>query len=394
MSTSPLPRGSIRVTTGNRNLPVEVRDQRMRLVDQGVSGWSPRDRANGREFRLDPGSYVVSVRLPGGRSLAAAVEVHADDDYSVDLTPEDQWLIPRARYTTAAFPAASPPPAAQVGQPSDWAVRFFRMEGLSNAVPDTAVRMAQMDESAPGPFTFEIGVYPPGVIFAQLAHSTQTPLNVALLASPEAGCFLTLEEDAGTIFAGVLPAGYLVERAAQFLAAGEDEHAALLVSGEEAESLLYGKVSDPIGAAIGGYVLLRLNELERTHDWTQNLASWFQWLPDGAVIAGERAAMAGDHLLALNYFLQVGGRGLPLFTDGFSILVSRLRQYETNSHIRTRLTDQQAYDVHALSSRLEEWSSFVDFSALTLTFRAAVPNEPAESQFPIEVGEDFIRWHR
>jgi hypothetical protein len=393
MSTSPPLPGSIRVTTGDRNLPVEVRDQRLRLVDQGLSGWSPRDRANGREFRLDPGAYVVSVRLPGGRSLAAAVEVHADDDYSVDLTPEDQWLVPRARYTTA-FPAADPPPSAQVGQSSRWAVRFFRMEGLSSAALDTAVRVAPIDDSVPGSFTLEMSVYPPGVIFAQLAHSAQTPLNVALLASPEAYCFLTLEEQAGTLFAGVLPAGDVVERAAQFLAAGEDEHAALLVSGEEAESLLYRKISDPIGAAVGGYVLLRLNELERTHDWTQNLASWFQWLPDGVVIAGERAAMAGDHLLALNYFLQVGQRGLPLFTDGFSILVSRLRQYETNSHIRARLTDEQAHDVRALSARLEEWSSFVDFSALTLTFRAADIVEPIQSQYPVEVGAEFIRWNR
>jgi len=102
--------------------------------------------------------------------------------------------------------------------------------------------------------------------------------------------------------------------------------------------------------------------------------------------------MVGDHLHALSYFLQVGRRGLLLFTDGFSILVSRLRQYETNSHIRARLSDEQAHDVRALSARLEEWSSFVDFSALTLTFRAAVPTEPTESQYPIEVGEDFIRW--
>jgi hypothetical protein len=365
----------------------------MRLVDQGLSGWSA-GRAAGREFRLDAGTYVVSVRLPGGRSLAAAVEIRADDDYSVDLTPEDQWLVPRARYTTPVHPAAGPSPAARGGQPPDWAVRFFRMEGLSSAVPDTAVRFATMAHSAPGSFTLDISVSSPGVILAQLARTAETPLNVALLASPEANCLLTLEEQAGTLFAGVLPPGDVVERAAQFLAAGEDEHAALLVSGEEAESLLYRKVSNPVGAVIGGYVLLRLNELERTHDWTQNLASWFEWLPDGAVIAGERAAMLGDHLHAVSYFLQAGQRGLPLFTDGFSILVSRLRQYETNAHIRARLTDVQAHDVQALSARLEKWSSFVDFSALTLTFRAAVLTEPAQSQYPVEVGEDFIRWHR
>ena len=50
-----------------------------------------------------------------------------------------------------------------------------------------------------------------------------------------------------------------------------------------AEALLQGKVANPVGAALGGYALLRLNELDRLHDWPDNLAAWFAWLPDGAV---------------------------------------------------------------------------------------------------------------
>src|SRR5262249_10827871 len=152
-----------------------------------------------------------------------------------------------------------------------------------------------------GSFTFEIDMSWQGLSFVQLAHSIMIPLNVALL--PGNASLLTVRKQAGILYAGVLPGRESVRRAAQFLVAGENEHAALLLSGDEAESLLQGKIADPIGAAIGGYALLRLNELERTHDWTENLSSWFDWLPDGAVIAGEKAARLGDYALALENFL-------------------------------------------------------------------------------------------
>lgn len=394
MSISTPQPGYIRVTTGDVDLPVEVRDRRMRLIDRGLSGWSPSDGLHGRDVPLDPGTYIVSVRLPGGRTLAEPVELQAGDHRTINLKPGDEWLIPRVRYSTAAFPAAGQSPAEQVGQPSGWAFRFFQLEGLSEARPIPAPSFTAVPESVAGSVTFQIDEVPRRVIFAQVARPLEIPLNIALLASSElgSGCLLTVEEQAGTLYAGVLPSGELVKRAAQFLAAGEEEHAALLLSSEEAEELLYHKFADPMGAAIGGYLLLRLNELERTHRWTENLARVFKWLPDGAVIAGEKAAMLGDHLQALDYFLMAGQRGLPVFTDGFSILVSRLRQYGTNTHIRAQLTDQQAADVRALSARLEKWSSLVDFRALTLTFRAAVLTEPTESQHPVEVDKEFISW--
>jgi hypothetical protein len=78
MSTDTPRRGRIRVITRglNYSLPVEVRDRRMRLVDRRLSASGPHS-AKGRDIRLDPGTYIVSVRLPGGRQLAEAVEIQA-----------------------------------------------------------------------------------------------------------------------------------------------------------------------------------------------------------------------------------------------------------------------------------------------------------------------------
>jgi hypothetical protein len=399
--------GRIYVTTGRLALPVEIRDRRMRLVHRGLSN----PRSGEWSTTLSPGIYMVSARLPGGRQVAETVEIRASEDHTVDLAPARTTVAPwawntrssRFQHAVAHFSfdtalkdrwlhRASLFPDPEEVWP-DWAFRFLRLEGLSKAVPDQSPRPRQISWSLPASsLTLTIAAPPRAVVFAQITRSAEVPLNVALPTSGNDECLLTTEGWTGLLDVNALPARELAGRAAQFLAAGEEEQAALLISGREAEALLQAKMTDPIGAAIGGYVLLRLHEVERTHDWTDNLAAWFGWLPDGAVIAGEKAAMLGDHRRALTHFLQAGQRGLPIFTDGFSILVSRLRQYQANTHIRAQLTEEQVADVRALSARLEEWSPFVDFSALTLTFRAASITQPIESQRPVEIGDDFIRW--
>lgn len=383
MNANPPERGRIRVTTGDVALPVEVRDRLMRLVKRDVG--EP-------EFALDPGIYMVSAHLPGGRQLAETVDVHAGTIHPVDLTPEPEALSPRARYSTVFAEAAAAPSFDQAVFPFDWSFRFLRMESLSEAVPDTHV-VVEQTERRQGSLAMTIRVPLTAVVFVQIARAGEVPLNVALPATRGNGerCILTVEDRAGLLYVSALPAAGRVGRAAQYLAAGENQHAALLITGQEAEELLYSKITDPVGAAMGGYVLLRLGALERTHNWMDNLAAWFQWLPDGAIIAGEKAAMLGNHVQAAGYFLQAGKRGLPLFTDGFSVLVSRLRQYQTNAHIQARFTQDEFADVRALSARLEEWSPFVDFSALTLTFRAAELTRPAESQHRVGLG-DFTSW--
>ena len=56
-----------------------------------------------------------------------------------------------------------------------------------------------------------------------------------------------------------------------------------------AEKLLREKRLSSVGAVVGAYVLLRLGETERLHDWTSNLFNLFA-LPDPAVIYAEHLA--------------------------------------------------------------------------------------------------------
>ncbi|MCD6346406.1 MAG: hypothetical protein J7L96_03195, partial [Bacteroidales bacterium] len=94
-----------------------------------------------------------------------------------------------------------------------------------------------------------------------------------------------------------------------------------------AEDMLYSKMVNPIGAVIGGYVLLRIGAVEQMHDWPKNLYNWFPKLADGAIIAGELEARRGNDKEAIDMFLEAYNRGLPIFREGLSILVSRLRSY-------------------------------------------------------------------
>src|SRR5205823_5460912 len=62
------------------------------------------------------------------------------------------------------------------------------------------------------------------------------------------------------------------------------QRAADQVRGAQAEQMLRDKLMDPLGAAVGGYYLLRSESLTLMHDWPNNFANWIEWLPDGAII--------------------------------------------------------------------------------------------------------------
>ena len=95
----------------------------------------------------------------------------------------------------------------------------------------------------------------------------------------------------------------------------------------KAESLLFGKYEDPIGATIGGYFLLRARRLARLRSWAPNLAR-FGWLPDGAVIDGWQHLLAGkagrssdEFALAREQYLLAATRRVPVYTEGLRLLI-------------------------------------------------------------------------
>ena len=78
--------------------------------------------------------------------------------------------------------------------------------------------------------------------------------------------------------------------------------------------LLYAKISDPIGAALGAYALLRLGRLDKLdehEDWVRNLADWFPALPDGAVSPPSGLARRGGRASEAERLAARGGAARP-----------------------------------------------------------------------------------
>jgi hypothetical protein len=96
---------------------------------------------------------------------------------------------------------------------------------------------------------------------------------------------------------------------------------------EHSEQLLQGKMSDPYGAAIGAYLLLRLQRFEQLHDWPRNLANWVDFLPDGCVIWAWQLMQQDPtrETEIREYLLKAASRGLPVYTEGLRLLLDGLR---------------------------------------------------------------------
>ena len=100
---------------------------------------------------------------------------------------------------------------------------------------------------------------------------------------------------------------------------------------DRALDLLYGKQINPLGAAAGGYVLLATDQGEQDenwHQWIENLARWFPWLPDGMILYGrlrmKRRRGEADVEEAKGAFFEAFDRGIPFYSLGLQWLVDGL----------------------------------------------------------------------
>src|SRR5262245_4298369 len=96
---------------------------------------------------------------------------------------------------------------------------------------------------------------------------------------------------------------------------------------DEAGRLAEGKTESPLGAVLGVYVLLRINELEGSDECTANLCSFFPWLPDALAIRVEYLARCGEHQRAVEVLRNADMRGGPWFRSGMNYLLDRLGLY-------------------------------------------------------------------
>jgi hypothetical protein len=363
----------------------------MQLVETALSN---------EEVSVPAGKYLLSSTLPTGERSLAVAQVSAGELEEVSLVPSEQPPIsdPGGGAPSVAPPLESlGPPKAEAPRRSpaveEWFVRYVCVgpQGIEDTSVHTEVEKIGEDETVELSLRVD-GAF--GVVFAQVAAVGQIPQNVALpvngITTSDA-CRLTVATSGQLTLSVSLPANPLVDAVARYSHTGALGQAAHLAT--QAEKLLKEKIADPYGAALGGYALLRLHELGRLHDWSTNLANFFPWLADGAIVAGEKAALEGDQVTAATWMADAARRGLPAFADGFSMLASRLREYGTAKAPPPGVSDALVEELTRHAERLVPLATMLDFSRITLAFPAADLGQPARSQTPL-ASTPTRPWHR
>jgi hypothetical protein len=135
---------------------------------------------------------------------------------------------------------------------------------------------------------------------------------------------------------------------------------------QNAEEMLREKTTSPIAAAAGGYLLLQTRALEQLHDWPKNLASRFDWLPDGAVIHATQVLRTRGNQRSVSearYWLMAAARrGVPVMTEGVRLLSEGLRMLTSwepadggsKGRYRRRRHDDDDFE------RLTEWAGTLE----------------------------------
>jgi hypothetical protein len=362
----------------------------------------------GEEVQVPVGQYVLSSTLPSGERSLGVADVSPGELEHVELAPET------APSAVEAVPEAPQSPqleslgpstdggesgaeAQTVEAPTLVEPFFLRYLGVSgDRVEPLDVATEVVAPAAGAAAAVDLVVRAPGyngVVFVQLAAHGEVPLSVALPANGMTGsqsCRVTV---ATKPLAAVvsLPDSPLVDAVARYIHSGNLQEAANVAG--EAEELLRQKMRDPFAAALGGYALLRLHELARLHDWPHNLAAAFPWLADGPIIDGEAAALAGDHGSAVDHLCEAARRGLPVFADGFSMLVSRLREYDQPDKPPGVTADLLA-EVARQAKRLVPLTPLIDFSRISLAIHGGRLDDPLGSQEPIAEPGPAEGWHR
>ena len=317
-----------------------------------------------------PGRYQVSGRLPSGTELFGAVNV-ADASAHVVLEPAlETDLEPdldEARIFVESITDDSligSPGAADEQTGEEVTLRRLAGNPLRGAI---WVQSSRPEWVVEGRSLLIEGQ--DRATLLQLVQPETQAINVAVpLGAGQTGKLRLAPAPDGMWAVEIHLAHTQADLLCRYRDRGWTQEAAAVASSPEldAEQLLKEKQQDPIGAAVGGYALLRFSALDRLHDWTANLHSRFAWLPDGAVIRGEHLARLGQHADALDAFLTLPDRGLPLFSDGLAYAVNRLRLYVDaggDTVVGGHLDAAQA-----TLARLEPFASAVDFGQPILTF--------------------------
>lgn len=380
MNDQPMGRLHVDIHTGASGsdpviLPVEIIGANHEVAATlGVPEWV------GAYVDLAPGEYQVRGLLPSGSYIQQRVDVPAGGVESVSLRSRSprEWLA-------ASVLAGDVPEAGRYerelarsrGRSDDW-VRFWR-------------RGAESWEPCPWPaggWLYSDGIFW-GIDLPALPdpdlHAVQVGGGDAhwrcLVVPPTTTTHLRLRPGGGAVsFERGLHLSFSighsgVDSVVQFLAAGlqASAQAATDTLLEQAEAMLWGKRSDPLAAAAGGYLLLRSSALDRLHSWPANFAEWSAWLPDASVIRGMQLLReTGPSDEAAHLMARASETGPPVFAEGLAMLDEGTAWLEAELEPSTTTVD-----LASMRRRVRAWVTAADTTQPFTTVFGSAPDHPS-----------------
>ena len=393
--------GEYTADAGNAFVPMEVINENFKSV------WKqPAALGLITEVKVEAGNYLVRAHLPSGDIAAAQAEVGSGATIDVLLQPAKyspreslSWAYylkgtSRAMQSSAIAPldhAKVPPgiapnisfwlhradsvwePFAYDPQKGGQSYAHIETSSYDSSVQaDDPNALVVMEIDTNSGWRWNLGQF-----WIQVSGAGYPSKFVALPPSDHIRILVALDDEVGqdedllnVIVDGSNPQA---EALLGFLRNRDFSSARAIAEGviDSAERLLFDKVRDPASAAIGGYYLLSAGRLDRLHDWTNNLANLFPWLPDGAVIHAWHLLRQKkqDVNQARARLIEAANRGVPLYTRGLRLLFDGL-------NIFNRRADGTDAEVKSALERISPYASAADWSTPTTSFYGQTPGDP------------------
>jgi len=318
---------TINVRTGERQQPISFEDtlpKNIQILSANLnterSFWMFSDRWSDS---LNAGVYLVKLKIASAKEVEKIIEILPQKETSIDFDIRDA----RVYREVFSFSANSPN-----------YYRTFTNNRNKKYQREIVVIDWLYDEG-------RLKLYPDDRFFPKFLAMASTIISKRdrmhiseLHVAPGKSVFvclppvyeLSLSKNSADILTNLKISIALPNKSAQTLLylmnQGDSDKAETLFEVRQAELLLHEKMRDPVGAAIGGYFLLSTGQLEYMHYWPNNLANWFEWLPDGPIIHAWQMIKSKDLNIPIiqRRLLEAVSRGIPLFTEGLRLLYEGL----------------------------------------------------------------------